>query len=272
MKITTVGYFIFGRKGAGKDEIGKFIQKKFQNDSTYYVYIEKYSGVLKDVVSVLFGWPRHKLDGLTEEDRLWRETSDVFWSHRLKREITPRIMLEEIGTDIMRAHFSDSIWIFAFQKAIYDRVEKIKNTVANSSTHSLTVLFVCTDGRFWNEYKDGPSPQIFDKIYNIHIQTDIRNPLPSDKKKAMFEYLDFIKRNGSEIAVYYQHIINHFTSLMKDTGEHRSNWENVLIEWDIKARGNGIAITNNFNLPDKEKSLKELHKLLDQELFTTKKN
>ena len=66
---------------------------------------------LKDGVSAVFGWDRVMLEGDTRQSREWREQRDEFWSKETKRNITPRIVLQEFGTDCMRHGFDDSIWV-----------------------------------------------------------------------------------------------------------------------------------------------------------------
>ncbi len=66
---------------------------------------------LKDSVAVLFGWPRSMLEGDTQESRHWREQVDEFWTNETGRVITPRLVLQEFGTECMRQGFYDGIWV-----------------------------------------------------------------------------------------------------------------------------------------------------------------
>lgn len=100
---------ICGFSGSGKDTIGNYlITKGFTKLS--------FSSVLKDVLSVLFGWDRELIEGLTEKSRLWREQKDFWWSEKLKFDVTPRKMLQMIGTDLFRNLFNKDIWIFALER------------------------------------------------------------------------------------------------------------------------------------------------------------
>jgi hypothetical protein len=63
---------------------------------------------------VIFGWDRALLEGATQESRMWRERIDPYWSNKLNKPITPRYILQYWGTEIMRGHFHDSIWIDSF--------------------------------------------------------------------------------------------------------------------------------------------------------------
>lgn len=75
---------------------------------------------LKDAVAVMFCWPRTLLEGDTRESREWRETLDPWWSTKMGKPVTPRWVLQYIGTDVMRNHFADDIWIWNLEKQIHD--------------------------------------------------------------------------------------------------------------------------------------------------------
>ena len=66
---------------------------------------------LKDGVATVFNWDRAMLEGDTVESREWRETQDDFWTKETGRTITPRLVLQEFGTDCMRHGFDDGIWV-----------------------------------------------------------------------------------------------------------------------------------------------------------------
>ena len=94
--------------GSGKDTVADFLVKEhgFHRDS--------FAKSLKDAVSVIFGWDRSLLEGATQESRMWRERIDPYWSNKLNRAVTPRHILQHWGTEVMRGHFHDSIWIDSF--------------------------------------------------------------------------------------------------------------------------------------------------------------
>ena len=66
---------------------------------------------LKDAVSLMFDWPRDMLEGETPDSRYWREQEDKFWTEETGRSVTPRLVLQEFGTDCMRNGFYDGIWV-----------------------------------------------------------------------------------------------------------------------------------------------------------------
>lgn len=108
-----------GLQGSGKDTFADALVKHHG-----FVKLSS-SAVLKDVVAVLFGWDREMLNGTTPASRAWREQEDVWWSSRLRKPgFTPRRALQELGTDVMRDHFHEDIWMIAFERQLekYDRV------------------------------------------------------------------------------------------------------------------------------------------------------
>lgn len=109
-----------GTIGSGKDTVSEV----FINDFGFYK--TSFAAVLKDVVAVLFGWDRTLLEGSTEESRRWRDVEDPFWSERLERKITPRIVLQYFGTDILRTYMNTDIWVHCLENSIrtieYDKI------------------------------------------------------------------------------------------------------------------------------------------------------
>jgi hypothetical protein len=95
-----------------------------------------FAGTLKDAVAAIFGWPRDMLEGATKSSRYWRERSDEWWSDALGREITPRKILQEWGTEVGRNSFHPDIWILSLQRQIQQNPHK---------------KYVITDCRFENE-------------------------------------------------------------------------------------------------------------------------
>ena len=75
---------------------------------------------LKDVASVMFGWDRDLLEGITDESRVWREEIDEYWSNELEQEVTPRIVLQIFGTDCVRNNLHNNIWVSIVKKTLID--------------------------------------------------------------------------------------------------------------------------------------------------------
>jgi len=97
---------ICGLIGAGKDTAADYLVNfhEFKRES--------YAGTLKDAVAAVFGWDRDLLEGRTKVAREWREQIDPWWSQRLNMpNLTPRLVLQLWGTNVLRQHFHDDIWI-----------------------------------------------------------------------------------------------------------------------------------------------------------------
>lgn len=102
-------------------------------------YVEdSFAKPLKDLTAAIFGWPRHLLEGDTAESREFRNTPDIFWSRKTDiPNFTPRLALQLIGTDVLRAHFHDNIWIDSLEYRF--------------RCHSENARVVISDARFRNE-------------------------------------------------------------------------------------------------------------------------
>lgn len=108
---------ICGFIGAGKDTAADYLVgfHGFRRDS--------FANTLKDAVAAVFGWDRELLEGRTPEARAWREQRDEWWSNRLNMNITPRWVLQYWGTEVLRQHFHDDIWIAALEARLAKRTD-----------------------------------------------------------------------------------------------------------------------------------------------------
>lgn len=122
---------INGTIGSGKDTFSQsFIDNGYNRMS--------FAKNLKDSVSSIFGWDREMLEGTTPESRKIRELPDEFWCKKLERDdISPRWVLQNYGTDVLRKYFHDDIWIFSLE----NDMNKIDGNI------------IITDCRFPNELK-----------------------------------------------------------------------------------------------------------------------
>lgn len=123
---------ICGLIGSGKGTVADILvdYHNFQKIS--------FADKLKDGVAQVFGWDRSMLEGDTDRSRLWREKVDEFWTKETGREITPRLVLQEFGTDCMRMGFYDGIWVSLVKKHMLDNPH---------------INYVIPDVRFPNEMK-----------------------------------------------------------------------------------------------------------------------
>jgi hypothetical protein len=152
---------ILGFKGSGKDTVGEYLVRE------HGFAVESFANPLKDLLAAVFGWDRALLEGNTVDSREWRETPDEWWEAKLDWKnspgaylgrFTPRVAMQVFGTDILRKHFDDSIWIKSLEARLRGK-EKV----------------VITDCRFPNEcqlitqhngllfrVKRGPDPEWFE--------------------------------------------------------------------------------------------------------------
>tara|TARA_B100001287_G_scaffold238857_1_gene212500 strand:- start:644 stop:1270 length:627 start_codon:yes stop_codon:yes gene_type:complete len=157
-----------GLIGSGKGTVADILvdEHKFEKIS--------FADKLKDAVSILFDWPRDMLEGETPDSRFWREQEDKFWTKETGRSVTPRLVLQEFGTDCMRNGFYDGVWVSFVKKKIID----------NPDTN-----FVIPDVRFENEVdvikgmggkvwcvKRGPDPLWFRQYQDLGLEpTDVHS-------------------------------------------------------------------------------------------------
>lgn len=78
-----------------------------------------FADALKDAVATIFTWPRGLLEGDSNASRAFRERIDPWWSHKLGYEVTPRLILQKMGTEACRNGIADNIWIAALEKRIH---------------------------------------------------------------------------------------------------------------------------------------------------------
>ena len=125
-----------GSQGSGKDTVANILVSE-------YGFIKlTFASTLKDIVAILFSWQRDLLEGLTEESRLWRETTDDFWSEKLSiPSFTPRKALQMIGTDLFRIHFNNDIW-----------TNIVENKIGVMLKNNPKTNIVISDCRFTNEF------------------------------------------------------------------------------------------------------------------------
>lgn len=122
---------ICGFQSSGKDTIAEHLVANhgFKKLS--------FASILKDIVALMFDWPRDKLEGLTKEDRIWREVIDPWWANELNMpNLTPRYVLQYFGTELFRVHWHQDIWL----KVVEKQLTKHNN-------------IIITDCRFPNEMK-----------------------------------------------------------------------------------------------------------------------
>lgn len=144
-----------GLKGSGKDEIAKVLIKEFGYKKIAF------ADLLKDIVALLYGWPREGLEGTTSKWREWRETEDKLWG------ITPRYALQKVGTELVRDQLHRDLWARRLvQKILVSKHQK----------------FVITDCRFANEISI-----VKNSHFDVHFWRVERGNRPSWWERAEYE-------------------------------------------------------------------------------------
>jgi hypothetical protein len=118
-----------GFKGSGKDTAGDILVRN--HGFVQYSFADP----LKGALSSMFGWNPNLLLGKSGPSRQWREQTDEWWSQALGQEITPRTMMQRVGTEVIRKKLHNDFWTLA-----------CKRFIENQSSH-----VVITDARFRNE-------------------------------------------------------------------------------------------------------------------------
>jgi hypothetical protein len=188
---------IVGFIGSGKDTVAnKFVEAGCIHDS--------FANPLKDVCASTFGWDRALLEGDSTESREFRETPDMFWTRKTGiPNFTPRLALQLLGTDVMRNHFHQDIWIDSLEYRLRRKGE--------------SKCVVISDARFRNE---------LDLIKNLggKIIWVQREELPEWYETAKTAHSNAISRKIME-------------TKYKDVHESEWNWAGYDVDYVIKNVG-----------------------------------
>ena len=192
-----------GLINSGKGAVSDYLQQK--HDFKHLSFADS----LKQAVSAIFGWEFEMLKGATPESRQWREEVDQWWSDRLQiRNLTPRWVLQQWGTELGRNSFHPDIWVASLE---------------NQIIHS-TGNFVIDDCRFKNEMN------IIRKNGGILIRIN-RGSLPEWYSTAMME-LTQLSKYGYESG--YESIM-----AAKYPNVHISEWGWVDQPFEYEIENNG---------------------------------
>ena len=145
--------------GAGKDTAADYLVNYhgFRRDS--------FANSLKDAVANIFGWDRVLLEGRTKQAREWREQKDEWWSARLGMDITPRFVLQNLGTEVIRNGFHDDMWIASLE----NKMRKSKDDIVISDVRFPNeIAAIHNAGGIVIRVKRGVEPKWFNDALNYN--------------------------------------------------------------------------------------------------------
>ncbi len=153
MIIGVVGYI-----GSGKGTVGDILVR----DHGYRRFA--FADALKDAVATIFLWPRGLLEGDSNASRAFRERVDPWWSNKLGYEVTPRLILQKMGTEACRHGIADNIWIAALEK----RIHGYENVVITDVRFPNEIDFIRSAGGVIVRVRRGEDPTE-EQLAKMHI-------------------------------------------------------------------------------------------------------
>ena len=203
---------LLGFQSAGKGTAGDVLA------SDYAFQKQEFADPLKDAVSIIFNWPRHLLSGDTEESRIFREKVDDDWSLRLGYVVTPRNMLQKMGTEAGRNVFGDDLWV----QSLDSRIDMTKNNVITDVRFPNEIKWIRSKGGFVIRVTRGPDPSWYDTAWEYNKSDRSEWVLYDENDKAVHysewawigQTIDYLIHNTSsiqELKNNISHMIQIFT-------------------------------------------------------------
>jgi hypothetical protein len=149
---------VVGFIGSGKGTVADILVQKHNFTKL------SFADSLKDATAAIFGWPRHLLEGETAESRAWREDKDEWWSEKTGKYITPRNMLQVMGTEVGRDMLDPNIWIYSLER----KMDLYPNVVIADVRFPNEIKFIQEKGGFVIRVKRGSDPEWYDTAYRAN--------------------------------------------------------------------------------------------------------
>jgi hypothetical protein len=160
---------LVGFIGAGKGTVRDILVR----EHGYHGFA--FADALKDAVATIFTWPRGLLEGDSNASRAFRERVDPWWSHKLGYEVTPRLILQKMGTEACRYGIADNIWIAALEK----RIHGYEDVVISDCRFPNELDFVRSAGGVIVRVKRGEEPSLEEQM-KMHISETAWNSVVPD--------------------------------------------------------------------------------------------
>jgi hypothetical protein len=192
---------ICGFIGSGKGTVGDYLK----NDRGFIPV--SFAATLKDATAAIFGWERRLLEGDTEESRTFREERDDWWSVRLGYDVTPRLILQRMGTEVMRNNLHENIWLYSLEKSM----SPYNNYVITDVRFPNEIDFVGDLGGYVIRVKRGNDPPWYDelrKTVRSYADEYMKSYWPhvhaSEYSWASAQVYDTITNDGTLVDLYNQ--------------------------------------------------------------------
>lgn len=162
--MTIIG--ICGFSGSGKDTVASYLVENYGYKKL------SFASVLKDVVSIIFSWDRNMLEGIDQESRIWREQEDIWWSNKLGIKVTPRFILQYIGTELFRNNFHENIWSLILERKLteYEKVVitdcRFENEISMLRNNGALIFHVSRNTPRW--FEDFRKGKYTKEVENLH--------------------------------------------------------------------------------------------------------
>ena len=212
---------ICGFIGSGKDTVANmFVERGCVQDS--------FAAPLKDVCASVFGWQREMLEGDTVESRDFRETPDVFWTRKLGvPNFTPRLALQLLGTEVLRNHFNENIWLNSLEYRIRKQLTDAPCTVISDARFRNELNLIKEMGGVIIWVQRGELPEWFETAKTAHenvisrriMETKYRDVHESEWNWAGYPADYIVNNNGTleELAKQVEDIRDWKTGEFKQT-------------------------------------------------------
>ena len=207
---------LIGLIGSGKDTVGDILKDEYGFEK------ESFAKPLKDAISLIFNWDRNLLEGETQESREWREKVDSWWSSKLNKRITPRLVLQMMGTEAGRNIFGNNLWL----SSLINRLDTSKDYIITDTRFENEVNALTEIGAKIIRVKRGPDPDWLGFAKYIKSLPKLEG--------TYLNYLDEYDYKNLNYNIEIPHI-------------HPSEWDwaNVDFDYIIKNDGNIEDLKNN---------------------------